>query len=170
MTAGIPTNAHTITAADGTLVAVPDEYVCPLTLDVMQEPFLSPEGHNYERDAIMKWVAEYGSSPLTREKLLPAYLSRNRALEMKIRLFLMQNGVNVVPVVGGKDCSVQESLTLHSLTSATLQSSAPASSSSSSSSSAPQQEAQPVSEEHLAERRQQIANLIGLAMSELDDL
>ena len=156
MKAGIPVNAHTITAADGTIVPVPEEYVCPLTLDVMQEPYLSREGHNYEREAIMKWVANYGSSPLTREKLMPVHLSRNFSLEMKIRLFLMQNGV----VTAGKDKSApaQETMTLHSLTSAAMTEPRPR---------ATVQE--PVSEEHLAARRQQIADMIGSAMSELDD-
>ena len=161
MTAGIPADSHTtITAADGTVVAVPDEYVCPLTLDVMEEPYLSPEGHNYERSAIMKWVAEYGSSPMTREKLLPSYLSRNRALETKIRLFLMQNGVTPSGknLQDAKSCmSVQESMSL--LESFSLPNRT----------SLEESQSTPVTEENLAERRRQIADLIGSAMSELDD-
>ena len=164
MTLVVSANAHTITAADGTIIAVPDEFVCPLTLDVMREPYLSREGHNYERDAIMKWVTEYGSSPLTREKLLPVHLCRNRALEMKIRLFLLQNGV-LGPLGNKQDIkpqsSDQETMSLHDLTASTLQTR------SAISSGIPSND--PVSEEQLAERRRQIADLIGSAMSELDD-
>mmetsp|Transcript_19250 Transcript_19250/g.36398 ORF Transcript_19250/g.36398 Transcript_19250/m.36398 type:complete len:206 (-) Transcript_19250:45-662(-) len=86
-------STNTITAADGTLVPVPQEFICPLTLDIMVEPLLSREGHNYDREAILSWVADNGTSPLTRAPLRPSQLLRNRALETKIGYFLEQNGI-----------------------------------------------------------------------------
>mmetsp|Transcript_10603 Transcript_10603/g.20423 ORF Transcript_10603/g.20423 Transcript_10603/m.20423 type:complete len:162 (-) Transcript_10603:85-570(-) len=152
-------HANTITASDGTVVPVPPEYICPLTLDVMSQPLLSREGHSYEQHAILNWVSEHGTSPLTREPLRPAQLMRNRALGTKIRLFLKQNGINpdsiadkenetkfVGYVVSTKKHQpVVQSMSLRSLTSITFH-----------------------RREDIEERRRQIAELISGAMQELD--
>ena len=168
-------DAHTIMAADGTLVPVPEEYICPLTMDVMAEPLLSREGHNYEREAILNWVSEHGTSPLTRETLRPSHLVANRAMKVKIQFFLRQNGIvdeGVVDkdathfvgyVVSDKKSSANmgESMTLHSLASVSLQARRP---------SAPVQEPQgALSVDHVAERRSQIADILAGAMAELDE-
>jgi len=166
---------HTITTADGTLVPVPEEYICPLTMDIMAEPLLSREGHNYEREAILNWVGENGTSPLTREPLRPSQLVLNRAMKFRIQFFLRQNGiVNEVAVaddakqfvgyvVPDKKTSemMGESMTLHSLASVSLQS---------------RETSTPVHEpltthslDHVAERRRQIADMLAEAMAELDD-
>ena len=161
--------AHTITAADGTLVPVPQEFVCPLTLDIMSQPLLSREGHSYEQEAIFSWVAEHGTSPLTREPLGPAQLMRNRALETKIRLFLKQNGISeestadkenatkfVGYVVSPKMSESIKSMSLRSMASITLE-------------LRPSESALEETNDIIEERRRQIANLIGGAMQELDE-
>ena len=43
--------------------------ICPITLDVCRDPVLAGDGHIYERVAIIKWIEEQGTSPLTREPL-----------------------------------------------------------------------------------------------------
>eukprot|EP00977_Amphora_coffeiformis_P027176 scaffold34593_cov179-Amphora_coffeaeformis.AAC.14 len=167
---------HTITSADGTLVPVPEEYICPLTLDVMAEPLLSREGHNYEREAILNWVSENGTSPLTREPLRPSQLVLNRALKFRIQFFLRQHRIVEEGVV--KDDAKQfmgyvvsdrksnevmaESMTLNRLTSVLLQ---------------VRQTSTPVPEpqsnhsvDHVAERRRQIADMLADAMAELNDI
>lgn len=176
------TAAHTITTSDGTEIPVPEEYICPLTLDVMTEPLLSKEGHNYEREAILSWVADHGTSPLTREALRPSQLVRNRTLETKIRFFLKQRGVAEDAVLdkgnGGfadfvgyvmsedehKSLSM-ESMSLNSL-SAAYQVPRPQLSSTVQNESSSNESR---SQDHLAERRRQIADLIVGAMRELDE-
>ena len=59
----------------------------------MSDPLLSREGHNYERQAILNWVAEHGTSPLTREPLKPSQLVSNKALQCRIKHFMKQNGI-----------------------------------------------------------------------------
>jgi hypothetical protein len=43
--------------------------ICPITLDVCRDPVLAGDGHVYERIAIIKWIEEQGTSPLTRQPL-----------------------------------------------------------------------------------------------------
>ena len=39
-------------------IFVPNEFYCPITGDLMKDPVSEPEGHTYERDAIMKWLSK----------------------------------------------------------------------------------------------------------------
>jgi len=43
--------------------------ICPITLDVYRDPVLAGDGHVYERIAIVQWIEQHGTSPLTREPL-----------------------------------------------------------------------------------------------------
>eukprot|EP00727_Mastigamoeba_balamuthi_P003278 m51a1_g12948 hypothetical protein (127) ;mRNA; r:2262-2642 len=45
--------------------AVPQEYVCPITLRVMQDPVVAPDGHIYEAIAIAQWMQGHSTSPVT---------------------------------------------------------------------------------------------------------
>lgn len=182
MTAHTNDPAHTITSADGTQVPLPQEYICPLTLDVMSEPLLSKEGHNYEREAILSWIAEHGTSPLTREPLRPSQLVRNRILEAKIRFFLKQHGAVEETVVNedGDDGTAKfvgyvvsdskqgvdpvQSITLQDLASSSLQ----ARRGPPSPVALPEPQS-PLSVDHVTERRRQIAELLAGAMAELDE-
>ena len=45
---------------------VPDEFLCPITLELMTDPVLAEDGHTYERSAITDWFANgNGLSPKT---------------------------------------------------------------------------------------------------------
>jgi len=39
---------------------------CPITGDVMSEPYIFPDGYTYEKSAIEKWLSEHYMSPFTR--------------------------------------------------------------------------------------------------------
>jgi Mg-chelatase subunit ChlD len=56
-------------------------FECPITLETMKDPVLAPDGHTYERSAIVTWLRENGGkSPQTRERMYIADLVPNRAL------------------------------------------------------------------------------------------
>ena len=62
----------------------PDDFVCPLTLELMNDPVVASDGHSYERVAIADVLAGPNKkSPLTREVLRPE-LVPNRALRRRI--------------------------------------------------------------------------------------
>lgn len=48
---------------------VNEDLRCPITLELFRDPVLAGDGHVYEREAITRWISEYGTSPFTREPL-----------------------------------------------------------------------------------------------------
>lgn len=46
-----------------------DDLICPITLDILRDPVIAGDGHIYERVAIVRWIEEHGTSPLTRQPL-----------------------------------------------------------------------------------------------------
>src|SRR3989338_4236806 len=62
----------------------PDSYYCALTLKVMSDPVIDPEGHTYERAAISEWLSKNETSPMTRAVLRISDLVPNRALKCAI--------------------------------------------------------------------------------------
>ena len=57
----------------------PDEFICPITLDKMEDPVICSDGHTYERQAILSIRGSH--SPMTRELIDKTKLIPNRALK-----------------------------------------------------------------------------------------
>lgn len=70
-------------------VGVPDEYLCPITREVMKDPVIAEDGYTYERSAIVGWM-EKGktTSPMTNGLLNTKQLTPNRSLKMLIQRYL----------------------------------------------------------------------------------
>ena len=49
---------------------IPNDYICPITNDIMFTPVIAADGLSYEQSAILEWL-KYGNivSPHTGEKL-----------------------------------------------------------------------------------------------------
>ena len=61
------------------------EFICPITLEVMEDPVVDNEGCSYERTAIEKWLlAGNSTSPKTKKKLVLSDLRPNVALRSMI--------------------------------------------------------------------------------------
>ena len=50
-------------------VVIPDQFICPLTLECMVTPMMTRSGHSFERSAIVAWLKKNGSHPLTRQRM-----------------------------------------------------------------------------------------------------
>lgn len=74
----------------------PQSFFCPLTLQIMKDPVVDPEGNSYEREAIESWLLKEGSSPITRNPLNITDLIPNRALREAIEERL---GGNPIPQI-----------------------------------------------------------------------
>ncbi|KFQ37814.1 WD repeat, SAM and U-box domain-containing protein 1, partial [Mesitornis unicolor] len=75
----------TISAA----VAVPDEFLCPITRELMKDPVIAADGYSYEKDAIGNWLSKKRrSSPMTNLPLPSLVLTPNRTLKMAISRWL----------------------------------------------------------------------------------
>ena len=46
-------------------MSIPSHFLCPITHEIMRCPLRDPEGHNYEASAIVKWLIQSKTSPLT---------------------------------------------------------------------------------------------------------
>ena len=71
-------------------VEIPNEFLCPITLEIMQEPVIASDGNTYERSAILRHInmhAEYPQSPLTRDVLQSNILIANNNLVKMIEDF-----------------------------------------------------------------------------------
>ena len=66
---------------------VPDEYICPITSEIMTDPVSTSDGFTYEREAITEWLRTKDTSPKTGAKLESTMLFPNLSLRSMIRAF-----------------------------------------------------------------------------------
>ena len=67
---------------------IDNNFICPITLEVMKDPVICSDGHTYERSAIEKWLSTNNCSPMTRQiitnnSLIPNIALRNIIQEYK---------------------------------------------------------------------------------------
>ena len=67
------------------MTSTPDEFNCPITHDIMDDPVLCEDGYTYERSAIMNQTITL--SPMTRQPLDKTKIFPNRALKNAIDRF-----------------------------------------------------------------------------------
>jgi hypothetical protein len=46
-----------------------EDLICPITLQMFRDPVVAGDGQTYERAAIVQWITEHGTSPITRQPL-----------------------------------------------------------------------------------------------------
>ena len=69
-----------------------DEFKCPITLEIMNDPVLCEDGYTYERTAIMSLRDSF--SPMTRQPINKSNLIPNRALKNVIDKFILFDNQN----------------------------------------------------------------------------
>uniref|UniRef100_A0A803VF37 WD repeat, SAM and U-box domain-containing protein 1 n=1 Tax=Ficedula albicollis TaxID=59894 RepID=A0A803VF37_FICAL len=69
-------------------VSVPDEFLCPITRELMKDPVIATDGYSYEREAMENWISNRRSSPMTNLPLQSLMLTPNRTLKMAISRWL----------------------------------------------------------------------------------
>ncbi|XP_062862561.1 WD repeat, SAM and U-box domain-containing protein 1-like [Trichomycterus rosablanca] len=64
---------------------IPDEFLCPITRELMRDPVMAADGYSYERAAIESWITTGNhSSPMTNLPLHSTVFTPNRTLKMAI--------------------------------------------------------------------------------------
>ncbi|XP_061925965.1 WD repeat, SAM and U-box domain-containing protein 1 isoform X2 [Entelurus aequoreus] len=75
-----------------TCCGVPDEFLCPITRELMREPVLAADGYSYEKESISMWIhSKQRSSPMTNLPLLTTLLTPNHTLKMAIARWRSSN-------------------------------------------------------------------------------
>ncbi|XP_041663784.1 WD repeat, SAM and U-box domain-containing protein 1-like [Cheilinus undulatus] len=63
----------------------PDEFLCPITRELMKDPVIAADGYSYERESIESWIrGKNKTSPMTNLPLQTSMLTPNRSLKMAI--------------------------------------------------------------------------------------
>lgn len=84
----------------------PDDFCCPISLEIMTDPVTIATGHTYDRSSILKWFkAGNATCPKTGERVMSTDLVPNLALKRLILQYCVKNGIQVEekPVKKKKD-------------------------------------------------------------------
>lgn len=75
---------------------IPDEFRCPITLDLMRDPVIIASGHTYDRHSIARWInSGHYTCPKSGQKLLHMALIPNYALKSLIHQWCQDNNVSL---------------------------------------------------------------------------
>ncbi|XP_073926988.1 WD repeat, SAM and U-box domain-containing protein 1 isoform X3 [Castor canadensis] len=68
---------------------IPDEFICPITRELMTDPVIASDGYSYEKEAMENWISKKKrTSPMTNLVLPSVVLTPNRTLKMAINRWL----------------------------------------------------------------------------------
>jgi hypothetical protein len=73
------------------LTSCPDDFVCPITQELMVDPHVCADGHSYEHHAISAWLERHDTSPQTNLPLAHKHLVPNITLRNAIGAFREAN-------------------------------------------------------------------------------
>lgn len=76
-------------------MSFPDNFVCPITQSIMQDPVIGDDGITYERSAITQWLSLNNTSPVTRQ-YMSSHLISNLALRNTIQDYLKQTSISTI--------------------------------------------------------------------------
>ncbi|KAH7421768.1 hypothetical protein KP509_13G074400 [Ceratopteris richardii] len=79
-------------------VVVPEDFRCPISLDIMTDPVIIATGHTYERSSITRWIEE-GNHTCPKSGLMMAHtvLIPNEALRNLIQQWCDEFGISISP-------------------------------------------------------------------------
>jgi hypothetical protein len=75
-------------------VAMPAEFICPITAELMHDPVVAMDGFSYERQAIAQWLQTHDTSPCTNAVMPARTLIPNTTLRNFIRDFMDRHHVD----------------------------------------------------------------------------
>jgi len=70
---------------------IPDAFLCPISHQIMRDPYVDSDGNSYDKVHITEWLREHPISPITRNALSLNNLVPNRVLKTLIDNFLRLN-------------------------------------------------------------------------------
>src|SRR5947199_7770503 len=57
------------------------DMICPITQNIMKDPYIDTDGNSFEKSAIVEWLSLHKTSPITRNKMFIENLIPNRTLK-----------------------------------------------------------------------------------------
>ncbi|CAK7325898.1 unnamed protein product [Dovyalis caffra] len=90
-TQDVSSSSHSI------LSNIPDEFRCPISLDLMKDPVLVASGHTYDRNSIAQWInSGHHTCPKSGQRLIHMALIPNYALKSLVHQWCQDNNVPLV--------------------------------------------------------------------------
>ncbi|KAJ0248330.1 U-box domain-containing protein 13 [Hirschfeldia incana] len=87
-------NGETSTAVSQKIPVVPDDFRCPISLEMMRDPVIVSTGQTYERTCIEKWIeAGHSTCPKTQQALTSTTLTPNYVLRSLIAQWCEANDI-----------------------------------------------------------------------------
>ena len=81
---------------------IPDEFICPISLEIMTDPVICSDGFTYERSSI--GLFRNNLSPMTRERMNMNFIVPNLAIRQLIEKYLKKNTFKTNTVSEFKMC------------------------------------------------------------------
>jgi uncharacterized protein YegL len=79
--------------ADQLVENVPEDFICPVSQCLMQDPYVDTDGNSYEKMCILDWLSIKGISPITRNPMTVDSVFPNRALKSMIERWKEDTGI-----------------------------------------------------------------------------
>ena len=101
-------------------VNIPESFLCPITHNIMSNPHIDNDGNTYEYNAILQWLENNNTSPITRNYLHYSHLKPNRSLLELIINFnsnnnnisSISNNINNISNNNSSDISTENNFTV----------------------------------------------------------
>ncbi|KAI3452745.1 hypothetical protein Pfo_009408 [Paulownia fortunei] len=91
----------------------PDDFRCPITLEIMADPVTISTGHTYDRSSILKWFRSGNHTcPKTGERLICVDLVPNHALKRLIKQYCHQDGILFAESAVAGSVAAEQAMTL----------------------------------------------------------
>lgn len=75
-------------------VNIPDEFRCPISLDLMKDPVIVASGHTYDRNSIAQWInSGHHTCPKSGQRLIHMALIPNYALKSLMEQWSQENNI-----------------------------------------------------------------------------
>ncbi|KAK1377914.1 RING-type E3 ubiquitin transferase [Heracleum sosnowskyi] len=83
---------------------IPDEYRCPISLDLMRDPVIVASGHTYDRNSISQWInTGHHTCPKSAQRLIHMALIPNYALKSLIHQWCEENNITITESTSPSD-------------------------------------------------------------------
>eukprot|EP00045_Choanoeca_perplexa_P017194 m.245968 g.245968 ORF g.245968 m.245968 type:complete len:805 (+) comp17470_c0_seq10:65-2479(+) len=87
----------------------PKSFCCPITYELMEDPVFTADGHTFDREAILHWLREHNTSPVTGLPLPDLTIRPNHALRGEIADYRQaRNLPEMVPLTSMQPQHAQE--------------------------------------------------------------
>ncbi|UJR16374.1 hypothetical protein I4U23_003277 [Adineta vaga] len=84
-------NEQNSKSADTDQATIPNEFLCPITHELMTDPVCVCDGYTYERKAIEEWITKKQTSPMMNISIKNTQIYSNKNLKMLIDKYVQQH-------------------------------------------------------------------------------